>query len=89
MYTQFCCYISHKLNTPKSAPLARELPVDSSEISTAFEARLPNIFHFSHPASEQKTVQRHPLGLIRYQVNIQGTRTPPKLLYHPHNFPDT
>jgi hypothetical protein len=38
------------------APLARELPVESSEISTAFEARPSNIFHlFSHSTLEQTT----------------------------------
>ena len=66
MYTQFCCDVTHKhkhTHSTESAPLARELPVESSEISTAFEARLPNIFHiFSHPTSEQKTANVIPSG---------------------------
>ena len=71
------------------APLAS--PVESSEIRSAFAARLPNIFHiFSHPTPEPKTITTSsPRVDSTSGQHPQHPRTPPKLLHHPHNFLDT
>ena len=49
--------------------------------------RTSSIFSRIQPLSRRR--ERHLPGLIRHQVNIQGTRTPPKLLHLPHIFLDT
>ena len=80
---------THKIITPSAttlSPSLHQLKSVRSGQPTRHGPRTFTIFSRIKPPTRRR--KRLP-GLIRNQVNIQSTHTPPKLLHLPHNFLDT
>ena len=80
---------THKIITPSAttlSPSLHQLKSVRSGQPTRHGPRTSTIFSRIKPPTRRR--KRLP-GLIRNQVNIQSTHTPPKLLHLPHNFLDT